>query len=393
LDEALGARKMIKEPISIMLDTTIYKQIPKLNTVLFGRLIKYARIGLIKIYISEIIEKEYLTWIQKETQEAYNNVVKTTEALSRFYEEPDIFGIKMHFNLTASMAHTQINEVLKNVIDNWNEYKKDTNAIVLPINDLDGKNVMDAYFKGNAPFRESKCRIDIPDAFIYFSITGILKEVNSIVFITQDKELAKRIRSKEIITFESLTDFFSCKEYCIPQDYFKELQPNDKVHFLFQYFKKEILKIIKRKIEFSDNFPNIEQELIDKVIGEFDEISLSAENIILNLDTAKRISELEYLIPFTADLVHSISSKANKQELEYEGEERIKKLKDKNVNDNGLFEITEEKQTQVLGNLSISFQDSDPLSWEEKTITKTTFFPTLELEEVSIYIEDIGEKT
>lgn len=375
-----------------MLDTSIYKQTPKLNSELFKRLIKYARIGLFKIYISEIIEREYLTWIHKESQEAYNNVVKNTEALSKFYEEPDFLGIKLHQNITASIAHTQINEILKKVVENWNDFKKETNAITLPINDCDGKLAMDAYFNGAKPFKDAKNRSDIPDAFVYFSILGLLKSIDKIVFISRDKELTKRITDVKIETFESLADLFSCEGYSIPGEYFTKLQPNDKAHFLFQYFKKEIIKKIKRQIELSEIFPDMEQELINETIGEYKDLSVSAENIELDFETVRVISDLSYLISFTADLVHSISSKATKLELGYAGEERINRLKEKDVNDDGMFDITQETHTQILGNLSISFADSDPLLWEEK-VTDTTFFPVSELKEVSISIEDVGKKT
>ncbi len=382
----------MKKSISIMLDTSIYKQTPKLNSELFKRFIKYSQIGFFKLYISEIIENEYITWIKKESQDAHENVVKSTEALNKFYEKPDFFGLNLRYNITAEIAQTQINEILKKVLENWNTYKKETKAIVIPIHDTDGKQVMNAYFNGSKPFKAVKNRLDIPDAFIYFAIIRILKTVDKMVFITRDKDFSNRINNERIKVFENLTELFSKEEYSLQNDYFKELNTNDKAYFVLQYFKKEITRKLERQIEITALFPDSEQELIDHIIGEYKDLTIKTKNSVLNLKTVRIISALSFLIEFTSEVEYLISSKATKADLEYAGSERIKKLKGKEINDEDLFDIIEETVISIGGNISISFKDSDPLMWSEKVVSNN-IFPITELEEINIVIEDFKRLT
>lgn len=110
----------MKKELPLMLDSTLLKQVPKLNSPLFKKLIKLINIGVYKLYLSEVVEREYLTWIQEEAQKAYNNVVKATESLDKYYdEELNILGIS--FNTTARIAQGQINGVLKKVVSNWED--------------------------------------------------------------------------------------------------------------------------------------------------------------------------------------------------------------------------------------------------------------------------------
>jgi len=42
----------MKTAIPLMLDSTVFKQVPKLNSQLFKELVKYTRVGIYKLYIS-----------------------------------------------------------------------------------------------------------------------------------------------------------------------------------------------------------------------------------------------------------------------------------------------------------------------------------------------------
>ncbi len=46
------------ETIPIMIDSSVLKQIKKLNSPLMKQFIQYTRIGKFQLYLSEIIEKE-----------------------------------------------------------------------------------------------------------------------------------------------------------------------------------------------------------------------------------------------------------------------------------------------------------------------------------------------
>ncbi len=369
-----------------MLDSTVLKQVPKLNSQLFKELIKHVHIGVFKLYLSEIVEKEYLTWIKEEAQQAYDNVVKATESLNKYYEEPDIFGMKLSLNMTANIAHNQISEVLKKVVSNWEDFKKSTNATVLPIESSHGNLVMSSYFIGDIPFKKTKNRSDIPDGFIYYSIVDLLEYNDKILFVSSDKSLVKRIGGDQVVCFESLSELFSSKEYRIQDDFFQKLENDDRAIYLFKYFTDEIRRKAIHQIELSDIIYSIEEELGDDVVGEYSDVSSSVETITFDEKNIKIISKHAYLLPFSADLVHLVISEASKDDLSFFSEERISSL-EKEINDDGKFEISESFKNRVQGNLSVIFEDSSPLLWKEKK--SDNFLVEPEIEEIIMTLEDI----
>lgn len=379
------------EKIPVMIDSSVLKQIKKLNSPLMSQLIKYTRIGKFQLYLSVIIENEYLTWIKKEAQDAYDKIVSASEALYQYYDEPSIMGFQLRFNMTANMAHNEISNILKNITDNWKSFKENTNAIILPIEENHGRLVMNAYFNGDKPFKEVKYRQDIPDAFIYFSILEILKKYDQVVFISRDKEFIKHIQNDKVVIFESLKDLFESDSYCLKNEHFSSLNKTDKAYNMIQYFKDEILRKAERAIELSDLVYDIEHEVIDKVIGEYKNIATTATKISLDYSNIKFITEYSYLVNFNAEINQSLSSIATVDELKVIPSQRIEKINEKEINDNGSYDLAELFTTKVSGNISITFDHSDPLSWKEQEVDN--FFKTKEMKEIEVVIEDIEKCT
>lgn len=375
----------MNKEIPLMLDSTLLKQVPKLNSQLFKELIKLVNIGVYKLYFSEVVEREYLTWIKEEAQKSYDNVVKATESLDKYYEEPNIFGLSL--NATANIAHIQISEVLKKVVSNWEDFKKSTNTVILPIESSHGELVMNSYFSGDIPFKNVKNRSDIPDAFIYHGIKDLLKNNEKILFISRDKNFVKRINSDQVVCFENLSDLFSSEEYRIQDNFFKELEQDDKAVFLFRYFTDDIQRKAIHQIELSDFVQDIGEELENIAIGKYIEVFSTVEVITLDEKNIKTISKNSYLLPFSANVIHSVKSEANKDEVSLIIEENVRDI-EKEVNDEGSFEITESIKNTFQGHLSIIFDSSDPLLWKEK-VKGSGFFEEREIEEIIMNLEDI----
>ena len=90
----------------------------------------------------------------------------------------------------------------------WDSLLKTTNAIIEPMDSLDGKNVMESYFWGSPPFPNPKSRKDIPDAFIFESIKRISRQC-PIVFICNDSNLSNECSKLANITCcNSFKDFY-----------------------------------------------------------------------------------------------------------------------------------------------------------------------------------------
>lgn len=376
----------MNEEIPVMLDSTVLKQIPKLNSQLFKQLVRYANVGKFKLYLSEIVENEYLTWIGAEAQKSLDNVVKATESLNKYYDEPDIFTQAFSFNMTASIAQNHINDVLKKVINNWKEFKKKANVTVLPIKDSHGSLVMASYFSGNAPFKNIKNRSDIPDGFIYCSIVDLLEDNKKVLFVSHDKNLTNRIRSDKLICFENLSDLFSSDKYRIQEEFFHQLEESVKAKYLIKYFADDVHRKSEREIEISDIIDDFESNVVDNIIGEYVSFSTNVESLELDIENIIAISEFSYLLPFSARLSHLLSSEASSDDLSFCSEARIKTL-EKSIKEDGLFEVSESSLNRVQGSLSVTFSDSNPLSWKEKKADSV--FSVSAINEIVVCLEDI----
>lgn len=390
--DAFGARGKMKSSIPIILDTTVYKQIPKLDTELFLELIRYCRMGRFKLYIPEVVEKEYLTWIHKEAQDAFNSVAKASESLNKFYQPPELLGFSMRFNITTDIVRSHIDGVLEKVNSNWERFKRETTAIVLPIEEHHGKQVMDAYFQGSKPFKSLKNRTDIPDAFIYFSLLDILQENKEVLFLSQDQNFVGRISDPRILVFGKLSDVFSKTEYKVSESFFSNLKEDDRAYHLFQYFKEEIVHKSKKQIDRSNLLSDIENDFTNDVIGEYRETYSEVEDIVFDHGATRVISNYSYLVPFVADIEITVSSLASYQDIARVEAVRKSRLADREVNDDGRYDIKEIYHSKVKGNLSMRFSESDPLLWKVQE-KDHGFFKETDIPEIVVMLEDIERCT
>lgn len=378
----------MKSSIPIVIDTSLYKQVPKLNSELFLELIKYCRMGRFKLYIPSVVEQEYLTWIAKEAQDAFDSVAKASESLAKFYEPPRLFDFLLHIDITTDMARSHINGVLAKVNSNWQRFKQETNAIVLPIEGHHGGLVMDAYFRGSKPFKSLKSRNDIPDGFIYFSLLDLLQKEEEILFLSNDKHFVARISEDRIKTFESLSGVFSKAEYRVDETFFSNLKDGDRWYHLFQYFKEEIIRKSKKEIDYSDLMYDMGSHFCNDVIGDLRETYSEVEAVQFDHINIRTITTHSYLVPFLADVEIAVSSFATPQELAAVEASRKSSLADREINEDGRYEIKEVYHSKIQGNLSIRFSETDPLSWKAQ-VDDTSFFNEKNISEIVVALEDV----
>jgi len=377
----------MKKNIPIMLDSTVLKQVPKLNSELFNELVKYTRANLYSLFISEIVEKEYISWVRLEAQSAFDTVTKATRSLNKYYEEPNILGYGLSFNATIFAAEGQINGILKKVTNNWLAFKERTSTTILPIQPEHGKMVMDAYFNGEKPFGGIKKRFDIPDSFIFCSLNDLLKSNDKVIFVSSDKILCKSICSEKIICFDNLSDLFSEGPARLDSRFFRSLDGNNKFYALVKIYEDEIQRKLVREIEFTDLSDIFGDEPIEVAVGEYSDLSTNVIKIWINFNKAQNISELSYLIPFEAKVKCVIESLATKDEVLTLNNERLKNI-DKEVDDNGDFKIAESHFYCVAGHFSLKFDSSDPSIWKEQKMSDS-FWEEKEIQEINVVLEDI----
>jgi len=375
--------------IPIMLDSTVFKQVPKLNSELFNELVKYIRANLYSLYLSEIVEQEFISWIKAEAQNSFDTVIKATKSLSKYHEEPSVLAINFEFNPVAFAAEGQINRILKKVTDNWISFKEKTGATVIPIHADHGKTVMDAYFKGEVPFSKLKNRSDIPDAFIYCSLNELLKSHDKVIFVSSDKKFIKAIQNENVICFESLSSLFSEGPKRLDTEFFNSLADDNKFFTLVKIYEDEIHRKLIEEIEFTDLTDVVGDRFIDIAIGDYDDISTDVIEVTKNFNEAQNISGLSYLVSFEAKLKCSVKSCATKEDLVVLNDQRLKNI-DKEVDDNGNFDVSETHFYNVSGHFSLKFDNSDPSTWRKQNISDLSWSQR-EIVEIAVALEDIQE--
>lgn len=373
--------------IPLILDSSVFRQVPKLNSQLFKEIVKYTRAGLYKLYIPEIVEKEYISWIKSEAQNSYDKVVKETQLLHKYYEDPKILGLDLTFNVTASVAANEINGILKKVINNWNDFKINTGASSIPIQTDHGKLVMDAYFDGGKPFNKIKNREDIPDAFIYFSMKEILKDSEKIVFVTSDRRFSKQVQDSAILCFDSLSDLFSFGPVKLDGEYYNRLSSDDRGRILLGMYKEYIDKKLASEIEMSEVAGIIGEGSIDLAIGSYNDYSVEVIDLNYIVNDIKYISRSSLLIPFKANIICSINSTASKEDISSVESQRLERI-EKEVDDEGGFNLYEKYESTVSGHFSVTFEDGDPSAWREEKLSDN-FFAEPEIKGIGVTLEDL----
>lgn len=93
------------------------------------------------------------------------------------------------------------------------EWAKHNDATLHPLQPHHGETVLKAYFQGLPPFKETKNRNDIPDAFIWQTVLELCVRYGKIHFIVKDGGLFQACRDTEqIIPHSSLKTFFQHPE-------------------------------------------------------------------------------------------------------------------------------------------------------------------------------------
>jgi hypothetical protein len=116
------------------------------------------------------------------------------------------------------------------------------NAVVDNFDCKMSENVLNAYFDGESPFSDPKCRKDIPDAFIYEALKKLTSKYE-IFFICADKNLRCKCNElKKVTGYESLSAFENSEYAQLINERYKQIeQSHSKIEYVLLH-KDEILK-------------------------------------------------------------------------------------------------------------------------------------------------------
>ncbi|BDS13009.1 PIN domain-containing protein [Aureispira anguillae] len=211
----------------LIIDSTEYKQDRGLNKENISSIKALGREGLIFLHIPWFVYKETSTACIDDLKKELNTFQRKLKSFDRKGVDTNGFNAAMGL---AEATKKLFNELEKSNETLWYEFIKESKATLHQYSSADSIKVFEAYFSGEKPFKSLKKREDIPDAFIYMTITQLAKD-NKVHFVSGDKNLGEKCNANpNIILYESLREFIASEIYKEALKKYKEkLETQDKV--------------------------------------------------------------------------------------------------------------------------------------------------------------------
>lgn len=187
--------------MNIILDTNILIQNSGRVKESFEALSRLAIAGKLKIYVSEITEREFLIKrVGYAAEKAYALKTSSDNILKGYRNTDKVDDIERFKQFIDFIVEDYINLERRSYLS----WKIRNDVRVIPLSFSSSQDVFDAYFNGSSPFDKERSKAHFPDAFIISSIENFFIASTSInCIVTQDKRFASSISSKFQV-FDSL---------------------------------------------------------------------------------------------------------------------------------------------------------------------------------------------
>lgn len=196
--------------IHVVIDTNIFRKSPRLDSPEFKSLATLAQKECVRIHVPYIVEREFRTHLEIEQRKVLSSAEKSISS-----------AIKYEKKGPKTEALVEILEKLRNDADEianergeafelWlTENNAEKHALTLPL----AEKSLEAYFTGKPPLKEPKIRKDIPDSFIFQSISELHSTYNDELFVVvEDGALRGACENAGISCYKALSDFIASSE-------------------------------------------------------------------------------------------------------------------------------------------------------------------------------------
>lgn len=193
--------------IPVFIDTSSLPRHPGRPGAAFERLKQLTNDGIVKVYLSDVVIKEWRSQLEAELSE---NIEKAKTAIVRVAKHPwavelDKDGV---FNSASSLLSISPDKLEDLSGQKVNEILQTIQAELQPVKEHHGNLVIDSYFAGVLPFKSRKSREDFPDAFIFECAKDIKNSVENLHCVVADSTLSKALSQIEgVILYGNIKDF------------------------------------------------------------------------------------------------------------------------------------------------------------------------------------------
>lgn len=257
----------------------------------FRKLIEDVEVGLVSVYLTEVVKEEVISNICKKVHEdvksSQKQFIKKARILNNLDEYKNIFNIS-----------DDIDNITKSLLIRFDEFLEDVDATIISINTVFPSEIFEKYFNETPPFSKRK-KDEFPDAFSLMALQNFVEtEKVNISIVSGNKDLNDFCKgSGELLYEESLESFFD------------SLTKDD------DYNHGYVLSVFDNK--YDDIVDSLQEHINDQGYvlneedGEVNEISVSYIEIndtryIIDLIKEKQIAEITFNIEIhlTADITY-----------------------------------------------------------------------------------------
>lgn len=193
--------------IHVVLDTSIYREKPKLDSKEFSLLQDIASSKKVAIHVPYVVEREFTTFLEKEQKDKLKGVISAISSVLRF--DPN-GPISVQLKGLLDQVETELPALVEERSKELCRWLKKANANKYPLTRELAYNAMEAYFSGTPPLKVPKARNDIPDSFIFQAVLELHREYGKdLAVIVKDGNLASSIQDAGIKCWSSLLEFLS----------------------------------------------------------------------------------------------------------------------------------------------------------------------------------------
>lgn len=365
------------DSLALVLDSTVYKKTPRVDSELFKLLRKQCRIGNFRLFIPAVVDQEYLTWIDEQVEESFAGLQKSIRSLNRLMPKQEVLS---GFDIVTYVTSSQLTDLKKQIYENWTSFKRDTKAVVVPIAERHGPQVMNAYFKGDKPFSNRKNRGDIPDAFLMAAVMDIVGKEKSVFLVTQDRKFADSFSEiPHVIIANDLAAFFQIENVRVRSGIKVSEDAVQFAKIVLLYYKDELEARFSTIVRDETERTEIAEQLLESFMEDLDPFpTVIVKEMRLETSLVQQVSDHVFIVPFSANIQIEISYLIERGRLAQLGKERVEKLISREDHDLTYYSVSEAFPTKLKGNFTVSIPTTDPATWKDPS------------KDIVITVENIG---
>jgi len=196
--------------IHVILDTSIYRGKPRLDSPEFKALGYLAKKGCVCIHVPYIVKHEFESYLYHEHVKKIDKTIGSLSGLIGYKKANELVP-----DLSQALETIKENkeELYEETKEEFTEWLDSVGATTYDFSGAEAQDALNAYFYGKAPLKQPKNRNDIPDSFIYQSVKSLHgKYGDSLHFVVNDGNLRGSCEADGVTVYESLSDFIDIDE-------------------------------------------------------------------------------------------------------------------------------------------------------------------------------------